>query len=224
MPADSLFSLLLQQGMVDNARAFLESDEGQKFEQGLQQEFLGNKQNAGPADAGDGRDSSDPSQGSYGSSSGDDVGPGSGGQGQDSTSGMNSSELSFPTTSLPSSQAHRLLCSAAVALQSERYAQNVMRGYYGSKALMSFDRRQTSLEMRLQIITGLDASSSRTTGRTRLATVSGVQITSTLFSTDLETYTAATSGGYGANETGDSFSSENQSAIPATRIETSDSS
>ena len=79
--------------MVDNAKAYLESDEGQQFERGLQQEFLGNKQDAGPAGMTAGRDSSDPSQATSSSSSGDAdvVGPGSGGQGEDSVSGMNSS-------------------------------------------------------------------------------------------------------------------------------------
>ena len=84
---------MVQEGHVDAARKYLESDEGQKFEASLQKEFLGNKQDAGPAGASSKGDSSDPSAASASTSSGDaSQVSGNAGQGEDSTSGMNSGE------------------------------------------------------------------------------------------------------------------------------------
>lgn len=55
------------EGMITNARQFLESEEGQKFEKQIQDQFMGNKGDASS-----------------------NQGPGNAGQEQDSTSGMNS--------------------------------------------------------------------------------------------------------------------------------------
>jgi hypothetical protein len=63
--------------MVDEARKYLESDEGQAFESGLQQEFVKDKQNTGVI-------SQDNEQGDLTSTGRDNAG-----QSQDSRSGMN---------------------------------------------------------------------------------------------------------------------------------------
>lgn len=111
--------LHLQQGFVDQAKNFLESEQGQKFEQGLQQQFMGNKQNAGSAGQSSSYDSSDPSAGSYGNND-DSSYNGSGGQGDDSNSGMNSSMRNSMTENAVL-WLRRASSSAPVSLQPEQY-------------------------------------------------------------------------------------------------------
>ena len=153
--------------MVDNAKAYLESDEGQQFERGLQQEFLGNKQNAGPAGASAARDSSDPSQAS--SSGGDALGPGSGGQGEDSTSGMNSSACNASFDGI-------FMLKLAYAVPQSRLNESGtsdLEEVSEEASVMSDEKRQTSLEIRPQTTMLLAANSKRTMAHTRLPTVGG---------------------------------------------------
>ena len=152
--------------MVDNAKAYLESDEGQQFERGLQQEFLGNKQNAGPAGASAARDSSDPSQASSG---GDAVGPGSGGQGEDSTSGMNSSACNASFDGI-------FMLKLAYAVPQSRLNESGtsdLEEVSEEASVMSDEKRQTSLEIRPQTTMLLAANSKRTMVPIRLPIVGG---------------------------------------------------